>query len=124
MIPLPPMPTPALAASPALRAVGGVEATGTGGGQAGPGSSAQGTAHASDRQADLDRLLQQAGAAAFPERQVAVAMFHDAESGHDVCRVSDRDTGETLAQTPPEALLRFFASTRGATGSALVEVEA
>ena len=48
----------------------------------------------------------------FAEREVEVTSFHDRASGRIVCTVADRRSGEVLMQTPPEALLRFFASTR------------
>ena len=48
----------------------------------------------------------------FPEREVEVTSFHDRASGRIVCTVADRRSGEVLMQSPPDALLRFFASTR------------
>jgi len=41
-----------------------------------------------------------------------------------VCTVADRRSGEVLLQTPPEALLRFFASTRAKLARPLVAVDA
>lgn len=70
----------------------------------------------------LDQALTMAAEARFPDKSVEVASFHHEASGRDVCRVIDRDTGVVLAQTPPDALLRFYASARAASGP-LVEVD-
>ena len=70
----------------------------------------------------LDQALAQTASARFPDRTVEVTTFHDEASGRDVCRVTDRGTGALVAQTPPDELLRFFASAR-AEASPLLALE-
>ena len=60
----------------------------------------------------------------FAEREVEVTSFHDRASGRMVCTVADRRSGEVLMQSPPDALLRFFASTRAMLAEPLVAVDA
>lgn len=60
----------------------------------------------------------------FGGREVEVDSFYDEGSGRAVFRVADRRTGEVLVETPPEELLRFFASSREPAGSPLVVLEA
>ena len=48
----------------------------------------------------------------------------DEGTGRIVYRVADRSSGEVLHQSPPDALLRFFASARAALDEPLVAVEA
>ena len=72
----------------------------------------------------VDRAAHAAGRAMFPEREVEVTSFHDRASGRIVCTVADRRSGEVLMQSPPDALLRFFASTRAMLTEPLVAVDA
>lgn len=65
-----------------------------------------------------------AAEALFGGREVEVDSFYDEGSGRAVFRVADRRTGEVLVETPPEELLRFFASSREPAGSPLVVLEA
>jgi uncharacterized FlaG/YvyC family protein len=60
----------------------------------------------------------------FQDRDVEVTSFHDELAGRVVYQVADRASGEVLMQSPPDALLRFFASTREALAQHLVELEA
>ena len=74
-----------------------------------------------------DQVRQAASRAAealFGGRDVSVESFYDEGSGRAVYRVADRVTGEILVETPPEELLRFFASARERPGSPLVALEA
>ncbi len=48
----------------------------------------------------------------YAERDLEVTTFRDSASGHYVFRVADSRTGQVLHQSPPEALLRFFAAAR------------
>lgn len=62
--------------------------------------------------------------AMFENRDVEVTSFHDPASGRIVCKVEDRNSGELLMQSPPDALLRFFASTRRALSEPLLALDA
>jgi hypothetical protein len=68
----------------------------------------------------LDRAAKAAARAVFEQREVEVTSFHDEGTGRVVYRVADLKSGEVLLQTPPDALLRFFASTREALAEPLV----
>jgi hypothetical protein len=72
----------------------------------------------------LDRLVEQAAQDMFPGREVAVESFYDKGSGRYVHRIADRESGELLLQTPPDELLRFFASGREPFGTPLLEIDA
>ena len=72
----------------------------------------------------LDRASHAAARAMFKDRDVEVTSFHDELAGRVVYQVADRASGEVLMQSPPDALLRFFASTREALAEHLVELEA
>jgi hypothetical protein len=61
--------------------------------------------------------------ALFPQHDIAIEGFFDDSSSRYVYRVADRHTGEVLAQSPPDELLRFYASTRAAA-EPLITVEA
>ncbi len=71
----------------------------------------------------VERAVQLAASALFRDREVEVQGFRDAGSGRFVYRVADQRSGEVLIQSPPDALLRFFASARDALGP-LVRIEA
>ncbi|MFL5332888.1 MAG: hypothetical protein ACJ8H8_06850 [Geminicoccaceae bacterium] len=72
----------------------------------------------------LDRAIREAARAMFPDREVDVTSFRDEGSNRIVCRVADRQTGRVLVQSPPDALLRFYASARQALAEPLVALEA
>ena len=72
----------------------------------------------------LDRASRAAARAMFPDHDVEVTSFRDEGSNRLVYRVADRETGRVLVQSPPDALLRFYASAREAMAEPLVAVEA
>jgi hypothetical protein len=72
----------------------------------------------------LDRASRAAARAIFEDRDVEVTSFRDQGTGRIVYRVADKASGEVLLQSPPDALLRFFASTRAALADPLLAVEA
>lgn len=72
----------------------------------------------------LDRASRTAARALFPDRDVEVTSFQDAGTGRLVYRVADRASGEVLHQSPPDALLRFYASVRASLEQPLVALEA
>ena len=72
----------------------------------------------------LDRASRAAARAMFQDREVEITSFLDEGTGRTVYRVADRSSGEVLHQSPPDALLRFFATTRAALNGPLVAVEA
>lgn len=74
--------------------------------------------------AKLDRLAEEAAKQMFPGREVAVESFYDKSSGRYVHRIADSESGELLLQTPPDELLRFFASGREPYGEPLLEIDA
>jgi uncharacterized FlaG/YvyC family protein len=74
--------------------------------------------------ARLERIVEQAARDLFPGREVAVQSFYDKESGRYVHRIADGESGELLLQTPPDELLRFFASGREPFGQPLLEIDA
>ena len=82
---------------------------------------------ASGRTVEPRRALEQAtrlaAHALFEGRDVEVTSFHDPASGRIVCKVADRSSGEVLMQSPPDALLRFFASTREALSQPLLALD-
>ena len=118
-----PLPASAAAGLVSTRAATRPPATaGLDAGAAGPGAArAHRTVEAPEA---LDRATRAAARALFAEREVEVTSFHDRASGRTVCTVADRRSGEVLLQTPPEALLRFFASTRAMLAAPLVAVDA
>lgn len=71
----------------------------------------------------VERAIEAAARGVFGEREIEVEGFRDEASGRFVYRVADRRSGEVLIQSPPDALLRFFASARAALGP-FVAVEA
>jgi hypothetical protein len=72
----------------------------------------------------LDRASRAAARAMFQDREVEITSFLDEDTGRTVYRVADRSSGEVLHQSPPDALLRFFATTRAALNGPLVAIEA
>lgn len=72
----------------------------------------------------LDDAAAEAGRALFPEREVDVNGFYDEASHRFVYRVADRRTGEVLIQTPPDELLRFYASARADDASPILKLRA
>jgi uncharacterized FlaG/YvyC family protein len=72
----------------------------------------------------LEQIVEQAARDLFPGREVAVQSFFDEDSGRYVHRIADNDSGELLLQTPPDELLRFFASGREPYGAPLLEIDA
>jgi hypothetical protein len=87
---------------------------------------AQAVGHAPDGTVggSLDQLVEQAARDLFPGREVAVESFYDEASGRYVHRIADSASGELLLQTPPDELLRFFASGREPYGAPLLEIDA
>ena len=73
---------------------------------------------------DVDRVAREAAQTMFRGRDLDVRGFLDSGSGRFVYRISDRESGEVLAQTPPDALLRFFASYQQQSAQPLVSVDA
>ena len=72
----------------------------------------------------LEQIVEQAARDLFPGREVAVQSFFDKDSGRYVHRIADNASGELLLQTPPDELLRFFASGREPFGAPLLEIDA
>lgn len=72
----------------------------------------------------LEQIVEQAARELFPGREVAVQSFFDKDSGRYVHRIADTQSGELLLQTPPDELLRFFASGREPYGEPLLEIDA
>ena len=72
----------------------------------------------------LERIVEQAARDLFPGREVAVQSFYDKDSGRYVHRIADGQSGELLLQTPPDELLRFFASGREPYGAPLLDIDA
>jgi hypothetical protein len=72
----------------------------------------------------LDRAARVAARAVFERREIEVTSFHDEGTGRVVYRVADLNSGEVLLQTPADALLRFFASTREALTEPLLAMDA
>ena len=72
----------------------------------------------------LEQIVEQAARELFPGREVAVQSFYDKDSGRYVHRIADGASGELLLQTPPDELLRFFASGREPYGAPLLEIDA
>lgn len=60
----------------------------------------------------LERAIDQAARAMFPDRAVEVSTFYDEGSGHYVHRVADSQSGQVLVQSPSEELLRFYQGVR------------
>lgn len=87
-------------------------------------TTAPGSAHDELAGAKLERLAQAAAKKLFPGHEVAVESFYDEGSGRYVHRIADRESGELLLQTPPDELLRFFASGREPYGAPLLEIDA
>lgn len=76
---------------------------------------------AADQQ--IEEVVEKAASAMFKGREVEVNGFLHDDSGRFVYRISDKASGELLAQTPPDALLRFYASYQG-LDQPLVSVDA
>jgi uncharacterized FlaG/YvyC family protein len=85
---------------------------------------AQATPSASDSRFDLVAAVEKAAVIAFGVREVQVATHHDRDTGRIVVTVTDRHSGETLAQLPPDELLRFYASAAGDLERPLVSIAA
>ncbi len=88
------------------------------------GPAAAGTVPAGDAGTSLERVVHEAARDLFPGREVAVESFYDKASGRFVHRIADGQSGEVLAQTPSDSLLRFFASGREPLGRPLLRLEA
>jgi hypothetical protein len=72
----------------------------------------------------LDRASQAAARALFRDHDVEVTSFQDEGTGRIVYRIADKASGQVLHQSPPDALLRFFASARRSLERPLLAVEA
>ncbi|MGD9508694.1 MAG: hypothetical protein AB7I59_04255 [Geminicoccaceae bacterium] len=81
------------------------------------------TVQAAEPSQALDRASRWAARALFQDRDVEVTSFQDKDSGRIVYRIADRASGQVLHQSPPDALLRFFASTRQSLERPLMAVE-
>ncbi|MFO1048025.1 MAG: hypothetical protein U1E52_09030 [Geminicoccaceae bacterium] len=81
------------------------------------------TAPAVEASQALDQASRAAARALFWGRDVEITSFQDQGTGRVVYRVADRASGQVLHQSPPEALLRFFASARQSLERPLVAVE-
>ncbi len=101
--PLPPLPAAAPQAAPEPRRVESVR-------PAPPISGEKG-------RADLEAALRKAAQDRHPERPVRVSLDRDEATDHVVVRVEDPETGEVVAQYPPEELLRFYAAARNQSGA-------
>ncbi len=86
------------------------------------------SAQPSPERASLDQTAAAAVEAAarshHADRDIQVTGFRDAASGHYVLRVADSRTGEVLHQSPPDALLRFFAAARQQGAAPLLRLDA
>lgn len=60
----------------------------------------------------------------FQGREIEVRSSFDEDSGRFVHKVMDRATGDVIAQSPPEELLRFFASGRAELPRPWLQIEA
>lgn len=70
-------------------------------------------AAATPEPAGLRDVVERAAAEMFSGQLVEVDSFYDEQAARMVYRVADKFTGEVLIETPPEELLRFYATSRG-----------
>ena len=61
---------------------------------------------------DLGSAAEQAARQIYTERDVQVSNYYDEATGRQIYRVADKRSGEILSQSPPEELLRLYASIR------------
>mgnify|MGYP005837489963 CR=1 FL=1 len=73
--------------------------------------------------ATLEAAVARAAEQHFPGREIEVHSSLDKDTGRIVHKVTDRATGEVIAQSPPEELLRFFASGRAGQARPWVRIE-
>jgi hypothetical protein len=72
----------------------------------------------------LDRAVRLTARRMFAAAELDVTNFRDEATGRIVYRIADRSSGEVLVQSPPDELLRFWASARAALAEpGLVDVE-
>ena len=71
----------------------------------------------------LNRAVEEAASTMFPGRDIQVKSHKDESSGRFVFRVADKQSGRVIHESPPEALLRFFASGRDPEGGPIVHVD-
>ncbi|MEZ5823443.1 MAG: flagellar protein FlaG [Geminicoccaceae bacterium] len=72
----------------------------------------------------LDQAAEKAARKMFPGREIQVESYRDEQSGRFVYRVADKQSGRVIHQSPPDELLRFFASAREGEAGPLVHLEA
>lgn len=77
-----------------------------------------------DPQKVLDDAARQAAQDLYKGRDVQVTGMMDDQSGRMIYRVTDRESGELLVQSPSDALLRFYASGRAEQEGNLIEIDA
>ncbi|MGF1476182.1 MAG: flagellar protein FlaG [Geminicoccaceae bacterium] len=70
----------------------------------------------------LTAAVEKAARALYEGRAVDVESFHDEATGRHVVKVKDQTSGAVIAQSPSDALLRFYASTRDADSLVQVDV--
>lgn len=72
----------------------------------------------------LDQAAETAARTMFPGREIEVESYRDEKSGRFVYRVADKQSGHVIHQSPPDELLRFFASAREGQTGPLVQLKA
>ena len=77
----------------------------------------------SDAAQALNKAVEEAASTMFPGRDIQVQSHKDESSGRFVFRVADKQSGRVIHESPPEALLRFFASGRDPEGGPIVHVD-
>ena len=77
-----------------------------------------------DANMTLDSVAEKAATKMFPGREIKVESFKDEPSGRFVYRVADKNSGQVIHESPPEELLRFFASAREGNPGPIVHLEA
>jgi len=71
----------------------------------------------------LEKVVTRLAENVYPDRQIEVNNFVDEGSGRIVFRVADKESGQVLHQSPPDELLRFFASGRHPASRPLVYLD-
>ncbi len=71
---------------------------------------------------DARAMLREAARLRHPDREVRVLMVPDQTTDRVVVRVEDRQSGELVAQYPPEDLLRFYAAARAGDRGPIIDL--